>query len=450
MFAAKLRTAECSLFSWFCQDLMLYLAYSMPVKKSSKKSLTRTKQAYVVAVDMGYGHQRAVYPLRHLAALLPTDQNKIGKVINANSYEGIPKKDKAQWDGSQKLYEFISRFTNIPLIGRLLFKSMDYFQRIEPFYPKRDQSRPTLQLRSIYAGIKRGWGKHLIATLNQNPLPLITSFFIPAYFAEEHGYKGEIYLLCCDADVSRAWAPLKAGSSRITFLVPSERVKERLRRYGVRAEKIIMTGFPLPTENIGTGEKILQKSFQARLARLQPKSKAPLTITFCVGGAGAQRDLGVQILNSLHKKIDAGEIILNLVAGSRADVNDFYQKEIDRLHFKLKHKGCIRIIFAPVKADYFKLFNEVLLETDILWTKPSELSFYTGLGLPIIMAPTVGSQEEFNREWLLTLGAGLDQKDPVHAAEWIFEWLKNGAFAQAAKHALEAPRSGTKKITDLV
>lgn len=421
----------------------------MPVKKSSKRNGVRAKRAYIVAVDMGYGHQRAVYPLRHLAAPIPTDKNKQAAVINANNYDGIPKKDKAQWDGSQKLYEFISRFTNIPLIGRLLFKSMDYFQRIEPFYPKRDQSRPTLQLRSIYAGIKRGWGKHLIDTLNQNPLPLITSFFIPAYFAEEHGYKGEIYLLCCDADVSRAWAPLKAGSSRIKFLVPSERVKERLRRYGVRAENIFLTGFPLPEENIGVGEKILKKNFEVRLAHLQPKSKTPLTITFCVGGAGAQRDLGVQILQSLHKKIDAGEVILNLVAGSRTDVNDFYQKAIDALHFKPKHNGCIRIIYAPVKADYFEIFNEVLLNTDILWTKPSELSFYAGLGLPIIMAPTVGSQEEFNREWLLTIGAGLDQKDVAFTHEWLFEWLKNGAFAQAAKHALDAPRNGTNTITKL-
>lgn len=422
----------------------------MPVKKIKNKSTSRAKsKAYIVAVDMGYGHQRAVYPLRHLAAPLPTDKNQEKKVINANNYLGIPKKDRARWTGSQKLYEFISRFTGIPLVGKFLFATMDYFQRIEPFYPKRDESRPTIQLRSIYAGIARGWGKHLIDTLNIKPLPLITSFFIPAYFAEEHGYKGEIYLLCCDADVSRAWAPLKAGSSRIKYLVPSERVKERLRRYGVRAENIYLTGFPLPEENIGEREKILKKSFATRLARLSKKTKAPITITFCVGGAGAQRDLGVQILNSLHTKIDAGEIVLNLVAGSRADVYNFYQDAIDALHFKPKHSGCIRIVYAPDKADYFARFNAVLLDTDILWTKPSELSFYAGLGLPIIMAPTVGSQEEFNREWLLTIGAGLDQKDPNFTHEWLVEWLKNGTFAQAATHALTAPRNGTKNIFDI-
>ncbi len=423
----------------------------MPVKKPSKKSVVRTKRAYIVAVDMGYGHQRAVYPLRHLAAPLPTDQNRIGKVINANNYLGIPKKDRNHWTESQKLYEFISRFTAIPVIGNWLFRAMDYFQRIEPFYPKRDQSRPTLQLRSIYAGIKHGWGKDLITTLNKKPLPLITSFFIPAYFAEEHNYKGEIYLLCCDADVSRAWAPLKAGSSRINFLVPNQRVKDRLRRYGVRAEKITITGFPLPQENIGgKSETILKKYFTERLKRLQLKSKKPLTITFCVGGAGAQRDLGVTILNSLHQKIDKGEVNLNLVAGSRTDVYDFYKRAINQLHIKPKHQGCIQIIYALEKTEYFKIFNEALLTTDILWTKPSELSFYTGLGLPIIMAPTVGSQEEFNREWLRTLGAGLYQKDPRFTHEWLFEWLENGVFATAARHALDAPRQGAYAIEKLI
>lgn len=421
----------------------------MPVSKI-KKSTKRLKKAYVVAVDMGYGHQRAVFPLRHLAAPLPTDKNKQAKVINANNYLGIPKQDRSQWEGSQKLYEFISRFTNIPLIGHFLFKTMDYFQRIEPFHPKCDQSRPTLQLRSIYLGIRRGWGKDLIKTLNQKPLPLITSFFIPAYFAEEHNYQGEIYLVCCDADVSRAWAPLKAGSSRINFLVPNQRVKDRLRRYGVRAEKIFITGFPLPTENIGPGEKILKKQFSARLKRLQSKGRKPLTITFCVGGAGAQRELGVTILQSLHKKIDRGEVNLNLVAGSRADVYEFYKKAINDLHIKPKHQGSIQIIYAMEKTDYFTVFNKTLLETDILWTKPSELSFYAGLGLPIIMAPTVGSQEDFNREWLINLGAGLDQKNPTLTHEWLFEWLENGTLATAAKHALDAPHQGAYDIQKLI
>jgi len=77
---------------------------------------------------MGYGHQRASYPLRHLS---PT-----GEVISANNYGGIPKKDKRVWKSSRKFYEFISRLTALPLIGQSIFNIYDKLQAIPPFYPK--------------------------------------------------------------------------------------------------------------------------------------------------------------------------------------------------------------------------------------------------------------------------------------------------------------------------
>ncbi len=448
----------------------------MPVTKS--KNLvhdTKGKKAYIVAVDMGYGHQRAVYPLRHLAAPFSNDCGSRDYVINANQYNGIPKHDRKKWEDSQKLYELISRFKSVPLIGNSIFDAMDYFQRIESFYPKRDQSSPTIQLKSIYGSIKRGWGKHLIQTLNQKPLPLITSFFIPAYFAEEHNYKGDIYLMCCDADVSRAWAPLHSVTSRIHYLVPNRRVKERLMQYGVKEGNIFITGFPLPKENIGGSSlKILKRSLAQRIHHLDPEHRyrrkykhlleqlsitlpsgcdeyCPVTITFAVGGAGAQRDVGITLLQSLHHEIDAGRIKLNLVAGSRRDVYEDYARAVERLHVKRKHRGNISVLYAERKVDYFEAFNEVLLETDILWTKPSELSFYAGLGLPIIMAPTIGSQEEFNKSWLLSIGAAFAQEDPQYAHEWLFDWLRSGWLAEAAmKGFLDAPRNGTYHVEDVV
>lgn len=275
------------------------------------------KKAYVITVDMGYGHQRAVHPLADVAE---------GGIINANNYAGIPKKDQRSWEGGRKFYEKISRLKHLPLIGDWIFNVMDYFQRIEPFYPTRDLTRPTIQLRGIYQMIKNGWGKDLIDRLNKNPLPLITSFFTVAYFAEEHGYKGDVYLICCDADVSRAWAPMHAEKSKIKYLVPNRRVKERVKLYGVKAENIFITGFPLPKENIGGKElRILRKSLGERVVHLDPKglyrkkyeetihdfigkdylkepsSKHPLTITFAVGGAGAQREIGADILTSLKR-----------------------------------------------------------------------------------------------------------------------------------------------------
>jgi len=440
-------------------------------KKPTKKIF---KKAYIVTVDMGYGHQRAVYPLKDIAACPVgwTDST----IITANNYGGIPKSDRRKWESSRKLYETVSRMKKIPVIGNWIFGIMDYVQRIEPFYPKRDLSSPVMQVKQIYSMIRRGWGKHLIEILNKKPLPLVTSFFATAFFAEEHGYKGDIYCLCTDTDISRAWVPLEPKKTRIRYFAPNKRVKQRLMRYGVAEKQIYVTGFPLPKENIGarTTNKQLKENLGCRISNLDPhgryqkkyaktietylgarfckvKDRHPLTITFAVGGAGAQRDIGVTILKSLHEYIDNGKIRLNLVAGSRNDVYRYYEQAVKKLHLEGQHGGTVNIVFAKKKMDYFAKFNEVLKTTDLLWTKPSELSFYAGLGIPVIMAPTIGSQEDFNRAWLHSIGAGFEQDDPRYTHEWLFDWFESGWLAEAAMEGfLDAPRNGAYHIEDIV
>lgn len=433
------------------------------------------KKAYIVAVDMGYGHQRAAYPLSDFAACLE-QSGKEGGVINANRYAGIPDKDRRIWEGGRKFYEGISRLKHLPVIGEWIFAVMDYLQRILPFYPFRNLSSPTIQLKQIYRLIRKGWGKDLIDRLNKNPLPLVCTFFTPAFFAEEHGYQGKIFCLCTDTDVARAWAPLNPEKSKIKYLAPNRRVKERLQEYGVKAERIFITGFPLPKENIGGKDlAVLKKSLAHRIAHLDPegrfqkkyretieeflgghycdgcKIKEPLSITFAVGGAGAQRELGAQILRGLRREINQGKVKLNLVAGVRNDVFLYYQNIIRKLRLEKKRNGHVNILYADNKMEYFKKFNQLLLTTDILWTKPSELSFYAGLGLPIIMAPPVGSQESFNRAWLTSIGAGVEQEDPRYVNEWLFDWLQSGWLAEAALHGfLDAPRNGAYHIEEVV
>ena len=37
----------------------------------------------------------------------------------------------------------------------------------------------------------------------------------------------------------------------------------------------------------------------------------------------------------------------------------------------------------------------------MLWTKPSEMTFYAALGIPLILAPPLGAHERYNRRWAL-------------------------------------------------
>ncbi|MGB0757491.1 MAG: hypothetical protein ACPGO5_03475 [Patescibacteria group bacterium] len=438
----------------------------MPRKQ--KKESTSTPKVYVVSVDMGYGHQRAAYPLQHLAM--------DSTIIHANNYEGIPKQDQDIWLSSRKFYEFMSRFKKLPIVGEPAWRLFDQFQKIQDFYPRRDLSRPTMQLWSTMNMIKkRQWGKHLIDMLEKDPKPLVTSFFIPAYMADHFNYSEDIYLIVCDADVSRAWAAYDPKKSRIKYLAPSKRVVERLKQYGVPKENIYYTGFPLPLENIGHKDsEILKNDLAHRLRRLDPECKycikykdmlekelevdlhtiptgGRITLTFAVGGAGAQREIGMVIVKALRGKLLLNQVKINLIAGTHKHIAQYFHTELERFGLHKELGNSIEIVYAEDKYTYFKKFNEVIRHTDILWTKPSELSFYVGLGLPIIMAPPIGSQEFFNRRWLLTIGAAINQETPRYTDEWLFDWLKSGWFAEAAMHGyFEAAKYGTLNIEKII
>lgn len=343
---------------------------------------------------------------------------------------------------------------------------MDYFQRIPSFYPNRKIKGSTLQQKMFFRAVKKGVGKNLIQKLNEKPLPFVTSFFVAAYAAEHYDYQGPIYCIICDADISRAWAPINPEKSKIIYLATNERTRKRLVMYGVPKKNIKVTGFPLPLENKGDDDLILKNDLGIRLKNLdknnnfQNKFKAlleennilipdicsrPLTITFAVGGAGAQREIAFLLLKKLNKYIENDKLKINLVAGSREDVNVYFKEKIKNLNLNTNKN--VKIIYHSQKVEYFKLFNKCLRETDVLWTKPSELSFYSALGIPIIMSEPVGSQEIFNREWLIEIGAGIDSLNLNYVDEWLFDWQKDGRLARASFNAyLNAPRLGTENI----
>ena len=425
------------------------------------------KSVWVVSVNMGYGHQRTAFPLRSLSAK--------GKVICANSYQGIPKRDKRIWGLTRAGYEFVSKVKAIPLFGSFVFFLFDQFQKILSFYPERDLSIPSFQLKQTFSLIKKGWGRHFIVKLAENPLPIVSTFFTPAFMAEYFNYPGEIFCVVCDADISRAWAPPFPEKSRIKYFAPNSRVAERLKLYGVKEENIFLTGFPMPKELIGGLKANVAKDLvAARLKNLDPQNifraryqKAitvelgaarmktpvnhPLTLTYMVGGAGAQKNLGVQILKSFKKKIERHEMRLNLVAGTRRDVAKFYAKAAETFGLKPNQGDGLNIPVFDSREKYFAGMTEILKTTDILWTKPSEMSFYTGLGIALVMAPPIGSQEEFNRLWLQYIGGGVSQNDPRYASEWLFDWVNSGGMARMAWNGyIEAPTHGVYRIEDIV
>lgn len=414
---------------------------------------------WLVSADMGYGHQRAIYPLEELALQ--------GEIINVNSAAGSTMKERRRWSRLVAAYEFLSRTGKLPFIGRLITDLLNYALYIPDNFTKRDLSRPTFQVRFLKNRIKKGMGKGMLERIGRSDLPLITSFYLPAIAAEMAGHK-EIYCIICDTDLNRVWVSEFPSKSNIVYFAPVTRARDRLISYGVHANNIKLTGFPLPIELTGDRSlDILKQSLAKRLINLDPEGRflklhhheikdclgeyyqqaksGPLTITFAVGGAGAQKEIGLRIARSLEAKIKSDEVILNLVAGTKPQVRDFFL----RIKERMGNSGNIRIIWAEETKQYFELFSRYLHMTDILWSKPCELSFYCALGLPVIMAPPIGPQEISNQRWLCEIGAGFGQQDPDFTHQWLFDFLSRGNIAAAAWNGfMKAPKYGTYNIMD--
>ena len=203
----------------------------------------KVMKAWIVTVDMGLGHQRAVYPLTSLA--------EGGLITLGGAGAGLAQDREARlWGRRQSTYERVSRLLAVPLIGRPLFGLMDTLMEIPPYYPRRDLSRPTFQVRLMRSFVDRGLCRSMLETVAGKILPMITSYPAPAIAADAVGLN-PVYCIVCDAEISRAWVAADPASSRIHYLAPCERAVMRLESYGVPAERITLTGFPFPTELTG-------------------------------------------------------------------------------------------------------------------------------------------------------------------------------------------------------
>lgn len=418
--------------------------------------------AWVISVNMGLGHQRATYPLSEIA------YNGI-QMIGEKSTSS--KNEIALWERMTRAYESLSRIKKVPLIGQKLFNLVDKVQNISPYYPKRDLSSPSIQSNIIRRYIKKGLGQTLLTKIKERNLPIVSSYPVPALILDYAGIEKN-YCIICDAQISRVWVPKYPEKSQIKYFAPCGRAVMRLKRYGVPEDKIFLTGFPFPKEILGSPNlELLKYDVSQRLHYLDPndrfwplhkydvrhflgsrnikfKNKRILSLTFAVGGAGAQIEIGATIAKSLRKKILDNKIKLNLVAGIRKEVYNYFRKTIKNLDLPPK---AINIVYGKTINEYFNKFSSLIRETDILWTKPSELSFFCGLGIPIIIAPPIGIQEVYNKKWLMEVQAGIIQENPEYTNEWLFDLLKEGRLAEAAWDGfLKARKCGTFKIEEIL
>ncbi len=411
---------------------------------------------------MGYGHLRAAHAL---ASVLGAE------VTHVDRPPICPPEEQRLWRASRRLYEVTSRASQLPVVGVPLRSALESLTAIPHLYPHRDLSRPTFQVRSLDRLVHKGLGRGLAEHLKRTGAPLLATFFAPALAADHQGCD-RVFCVVTDSDISRAWVPLRPERTRIVYLTPSRRALERLRAYGVARDRIELTGFPLPPELLGGPDlAALRRNLVARLVRLDRKrvfrgqlrneihhflgglpadqEGRPPLITFTVGGAGAQAELARQLLASLRPLIEEGLIRLCLAAGVREEVARKFHLWI--LEAGLRPGEGVDVFTAGSLESYFPAFNALLAETDVLWTKPSEMTFFGALGLPLILSWPVGVHERYNRRWAVESGSGLKQRHPDYAGFWIREWLNEGTLAAAAWTGfVRMPKFGVYQIAERV
>ncbi len=410
----------------------------------------------LVAVEMGYGHLRPAYAL---AAELATEVLEVDRPPLSDADE------QKLWRRVRRFYESVSRLSQIPAVGPPLRQLLETITSIPHLHPYRDLSSPTGGVRMLDWMAERGLGEGLIGHLRRTGSPLLTTYFAPAIVADRAGCPG-VHCVVTDTDINRVWAPREGSRSQIVYFAPSKRVVRRLRAYGVKHELIHHTGYPLPPELLGGHDlAVLHRNLAARLVRLDPEhmfvdrhlddierrvgplppgeARKPAHVVFAVGGAGAQANLAERFLPSFVRPIAEGRLRLTLVAGIKDKVAARFAKAIERTG------AAAEILHEPRLPDYFRRFNALLAETDILWTKPSEITFFAALGLPLVFSWPVGVHEAYNRRWALEAGGGFKQGDPRFAAEWISDWLSDGTLAAAAWAGYRnLPKRGLYRIAE--
>ncbi len=413
----------------------------------------------IVAIAMGYGHLR---PAHALAQFLGTP------VLHADQPPLALGDEQRGWAAMRRLYDGVSQLSAAPLVGRPFRALLDSVTAIPRLHPFRDLSSPDLPAHLLALSAQRGLGRSMVSFLRAHDAPLVATFYSPAILADYHGY-GRVHCVVTDSDVQRVWAPLHPRDTRIHYFAPSGRVARRLRAYGVPAERIDFTGFPLPHSLVGGRSRTaLHRHLAARLARLDPRGvfrrqfaqsaatlgalpapDGPPHLVFAVGGAGAQADLPGQFLPSLTPALRAGRLRLTLVAGIKAEVARAFEEQIDAAGLGSELGRSVEVLHAIDVATYFERFDELMARTDVLWTKPSELTFFGGLGLPLLFSPPVGRHETYNQRWALENGAGLAQRDPRAAGDWLLEWLTDGTLAATAWAGYQRlPQDGLYRIAE--
>jgi hypothetical protein len=432
--------------------------------------MNKEKKAWVVTAHMGLGHMRAAWAFKKNA------KEKI--IVHGNDPEYSSVEESRLLSRIRKIYYFFSRAMEFPLLGGYIFGILDKMMKFSSLYSKNSETGKTLGTWLLDILVKR---KSICGTIAEKiscdlSTPVIHTFYATAVALDKLCQNNENWLIVTDTDINRVWVAGNPEKSRIKYLVPCGRTKRRLLKYGVKEENIFLTGFPLPLENVGSMEKheILSADIAKRIVKLDknmgfrkmygrscleilgidsfPQTGMTVTLMYAIGGSGVQASTALKIIISLEKAIIKKDFELYISCGVNRSLYERIMTDIAATGKEHLIDSGVHLIYSSDFDEYYRSFNQMLRKTDILWTKPSEMSFYCALGIPLITSEPVGYHERINRRWLREIHAAIRASGrPEDCSEWLYDLIDSGILAQTAWNGfLNAEKMGTYNILETV
>lgn len=399
-------------------------------------SADKSDDKYIItSALMGFGHLRAAHNISSYSH---------APAVRVDRKPYVSAMDEFVWSGAQRIHTYASR--DAESRSRFFY---NWFEDVMQL-PEDHEAPSMTASRFILFLEKLGMGRPFFESLGGRYPSLLHTFYLHAMISEYRRYPGKNYLLLCDTDFHRVWAPVNSAAGNIEYMVPIPESADRLISYGAPPGKIHVTGFPLPPANIGSRDLgTLISDFEVRKKRLRRDSSVPLTVMFPFSGAGAYSNVLAELVKALLDHLREGSLRLIVSCGD----NEHALRNAENLlvNYGLEESEFTEIMFDRDLFVSFDRFNMALKSTDLIITKPGEMVFYAGLGIPMVFLPPIGAHEARNRQYLIENGCAVDIGNPSDFPRWLEDNRRNGKLLELAEMGYRnLPKTGTFDIDELV
>ena len=386
-------------------------------KKAEDKAsgFDREKGIIVGNIRMGFGHYRismAIASAAHSMGYTPY-------WMDLNSY---PETTCTKVISSQNdLYSLGSRMSQkSKVFNRLFWEPMNYEGFRQLSYNASDQANAEL-MAPVFKNVPKD-------------IPLVATHVWPAQAALHAGMKYVVNAIPDNWPMALHLAEGSLHTVQTHFAYQGYRILNGMKKKEVLTampgDSLVYTGHYVDHELVEN----IEKDCEARIRR--KKDGQPMRFLLTIGGAGAQGDIFRGILEALLPRIRRKEVALYVNVGDYQQVWDKLVREIkglskvSRTHFNdwektqefAKKALTDRVVgvHAFAHENIFEAVyttNLLMRSTDVLVTKPSELSFYP---VPKLFIRRVGGHEQWGAIHSAEIGDGtLEMRDVPHILQMM-------------------------------